>query len=202
MAGLSRYNANENDSGVKNNILVNKLNISDQIKLGDTESVLLSDTYDHFGKKLQQGEIQFDLSLLFDIHSYFLGTLYSWAGKIRTVDISKGNTFFIPSQYINNGLEELKKIILTNTPTKDDTKRTVAQKLALIHCEFNAIHPFREGNGRTIRLFLDLFAVNAGYDLINFSKFDEGDYIKACIDGMKMEYKKMENLLYSGLKKQ
>jgi cell filamentation protein len=80
-----------------------------------------------------------------------------------------------------------------------DNKQIISEKLAIIHCEFNAIHPFREGNGRTIRLFLDLLAVNSKYKLIDYSKSPQTNYIKACIAGMQKNYAKMQNILYKGL---
>lgn len=201
MAELSRYDASDKDSGVTDGILANKPGIKNQKDLEDLETLLLKDTSVHFNELLQKGEIQINLSLLFDIHFYFLNTLYTWAGKVRTVDISKGDTFFAPARYINNTLEDFKKILATNILMKEDTKKTVAQKLALIHCEFNAIHPFREGNGRTIRLFLDLIAAQAEYDFIDYSKSTLKEYMQACIDGMKMEYTRMEKVMYKGLKK-
>jgi|TARA_Y100000310_G_scaffold266048_1_gene277346 cell filamentation protein len=151
---------------------------------------------------LEKGEIKFNLSLLFDIHKYFLNTLYSWAGKIREVDISKDNMLFASSRYINSSLKEFKKILKKNIPKQSDDKKTIAQKLALIHSELNAIHPFRDGNGRIIRLFLDLLALHSGYEMIDYSKSSKQGYINACIDGMVKDNKKMEIILYNGLKRQ
>jgi cell filamentation protein len=62
----------------------------------------------------------------------------------------------------------------------------------------NAIHPFREGNGRTLRLFLDLLAGNAGYEPVDFTQVPDEKYIEACRRGMIQEYEQMEKL-YSSL---
>jgi cell filamentation protein len=72
--------------------------------------------------------------------------------------------------------------------------------MAWIHTEFNFIHPFREGNGRTIRLFLDLLAVHCGYEPINYSTSTKTEYINACIAGMSKNYKPMEKVMNKGLK--
>ena len=72
----------------------------------------------------------------------------------------------------------------------------------MIHNEFNVIHPFREGNGRTIRLFLDLLAAHLNYDPIDWSKNSHNNYIEACIEGMTGNHTKMIKIIRKGLKKQ
>lgn len=201
MAELSRYNAGGDEIETPEGILKNKLDIKNPDDLGDAETILYKDATKYFDELLLREKITFNLSLLFEIHSYFFKTLYSWAGKPRTVNMSKGNTFFIPVAYLPNALRELDHIIQKNIPTEKDTKKIVAQKIVTIHCEFNAIHPFREGNGRTIRLFLDLLVRNIGWDRIQYELSSDESYITACIDGMKLNYKKMETLIYKGLKK-
>ena len=104
MVVVSRYNVGVDES----DILKNKLGITDQNELVDAETILLRDTYDHFLKLLYDGELNVDLDLLFEIHKYFLGTLYSWAGKIRNVDMSKNFALFAPAKYIKNSLKEFK----------------------------------------------------------------------------------------------
>lgn len=71
--------------------------------------------------------------------------------------------------------------------------------MAIIHCEFNAIHPFREGNGRTIRLFLDLIVVKSGFNPIDYSKSGQREYINACKTGMRQDYTKMKKVIKKGL---
>lgn len=197
MVELSRYSV----GGDEESILKNKLGITDIKMLEDTEILLLSDAYKHFFKKLELGKITFNLELLFEIHKFFLAPLYTWAGRIRTVEISKNGILFAQSSQIKKTLEAFEKLLKKNLPKPDDTKKNVAKKLAIIHCEFNAIHPFREGNGRTIRLFLDLIAVKTGFGIIGFGKSKKDAYISACIAGMQQNYDPMERLFYNGLKK-
>lgn len=196
MAELSRYNV----SGEKV-VLKNKLGITDQKALEDTETLLLKDAYVHFFSLLQKEKLRFNVKLVFEIHKYFLGTLYTWAGKTRSVEISKDGILFCASLHIKKELKTLGRIIKENMPLFGDSRKIVGEKLAIIHCEFNAVHPFREGNGRTIRLFLDLLAVNSGYGLINYGKTFKKDYIKACVAGMQKDYSKMEKILFRGLMK-
>lgn len=199
MAEPSRYNVG-GDEGQK--VLENKLKISDQKTLEDTETLLLSDTYKHFFELLEKGKIQFDGKLILQIHKYFLETLYTWAGKTRTVEISKDGVLFCASLQIKRSLENFEKILEKNLPSQKDDKKNMSKKLAIIHCELNAIHPFREGNGRTARLFLDLIAASCGCDPIGYEKSSKEDYIKACIAGMHQDYSKMEKIFYKGLSSQ
>lgn len=201
MAEHSRYSVSGKEIETPEGILKNKLGITDKKFIEDLETTLLRDTYSHFLTLLERREIQCDLSLLFAIHAYFLGTLYNWAGKIRTVDISKDGVLFVPASHIPSALKELENILRRNTASPKDTKKEIANKFALIHCEFNAVHPFREGNGRTIRLFLDLFALCIGYSFIDYTKSSQSVYIKACIAGMKKDYTRMTKIIYQGLKK-
>lgn len=199
MAGVSRYNVGGNEAGGE--VLKNKLNIKEQKTLEDTETILFSDTYEYFLENLEEGIIKFDVDLIFEIHKYFLGTLYTWAGKTRSVQISKDGVLFAKAEHIQNALGDFEKILKENLPKSSDNESVVAEKLAIIHCEFNAIHPFREGNGRTIRLFLDLLALDSGYELINYRKSTKKQYIQACIAGMNKDYSKMKSVIYNGLRK-
>jgi cell filamentation protein len=201
MAEHSRYKVTAKQAGIEKDVLINKLNIINQKTLDDTETLLLQDTYTHFIALSEKGEITINLSLLFSIHTYFLGTLYPWAGKIRKVDISKDNVLFASVRYINSSLKAFEKILKKNIPKESDSKKITAKKLAIIHNEINAIHPFRDGNGRTIRLLLDLLAVHSGYQLIDYAKSSKQEYTSACVAGMVRNNEKLEKILHKGLKK-
>jgi len=149
MAAVSRYNVDGDEADVTKN----KLGITDPKELEDAETVLLTDAYDHFFTLMKEGKIELKLNLLLSLHKYFFGTLYSWAGKIRTVNLSKGTMLFMPPNNIEKALKDFEVDFGKSKPQAEDTKKVIAQKIAFIHCELNVMHPFREGNGRTIRLF-------------------------------------------------
>lgn len=201
MAERSRYNVSVKGSGIDGGILKNKLGIKDQATLDDAETLLLADAYKHFFDRLNKEGLHFNLPLLFEIHKFFLGPLYSWAGKKRRINISKDNVLFAPIEYLVKSLEEFEQVLIKNIPTLKDTKKILAKKFALIHDEFNTIHPFREGNGRTIRLLLDLMAAYVGYDPIDWDKVKDEVYINACKQGMICEHLAMEKIIYKGLTK-
>lgn len=201
MAGHSRYQVSDEAAGVSRGILKNKLGLKNKKQLDNAETLLLADTYTHFFELLKKDKVKFDLALLFAIHKYFLNTLYDWAGKVRTVDISKDGMLFAPIKYIDGALKAFSKLLKATLPKQADTKNKLAQKLAIIHNELNVIHPFREGNGRTTRLFLDLIVASLGYNPIDWSKQSNSDYLKACIKGTKGEHKAMAKIIERGLKK-
>lgn len=193
MGGASRYST----GGDEGDILKNKLGIKGVKELEDAETVLLTDAYAHFLELLSKGKFIINLGLIFDLHEYFLGPLYTWAGKIRTVNISKDGTLFAPAQHIESALRQFEPDFEKNKPRAADSKKEIAKKLAFIHCELNVIHPFREGNGRTLRLLLDLLTVQAGYEPIDFTKISDETYIKACQRGMLQNYRLMEKIYLS-----
>ncbi len=196
MAAHSRYDVSGDAS---EGVLKNKLKITDQQRLENTETLLLEDAYTYFFELLKIGSMDFNADLILQIHHYFLTTLYTWAGTTRTVNLSKGTILFCPHSQIKDQLKKFKKILKQNIPTSKSNKRTVSEKLAVIHCEFNAIHPFREGNGRTIRLFLDLIAAQCGFSGIDYGKNSKNSYIKACIAGMSKNYAPMQKIIQKGL---
>ena len=93
-------------------------------------------------------------SALKAIHKYLFDEIYDFAGELRTVNISKGNFRFAPLMYLEAPLENIDKM-------PQSTFDEIVEK----YVEMNIAHPFREGNGRTIRLFLTLLARRCGFDL-------------------------------------
>ena len=202
MVERSRYHVSDKSAGISKGVLKNKLGIKSKKKLDDAETLLLADTYERFFELLKEGEIEFDLSLLFTIHKYFLETIYDWAGEIRRVDISKDDMLFAPVKYIDKSLKEFEKLLKKKLPRSSDDKEELSKKLAIIHNEYNVIHPFREGNGRTIRLFLDLVVASLGYDPIDWGKRSNSDYMSACVEGMSSgKHEAMAKIIKRGLKK-
>lgn len=104
---------------------------------------------------------------------------------------------FAPVRYLTNSLEELNRIIQNNTPISSDSQTVLAEKLALIHNELNIVHPFRDGNGRTIRLFLDVLVHTLGFQPINYS--DRKKYLAACVAGALQNNGPVQKIIEAGL---
>jgi len=127
-----------------------------------------------------------DSSTLLDIHKYLFQDIYSWAGKIRTVEISKGGKPFFPLSHFRNAFMFIDTLIAAYRKTSKSDKTRLSYKLAEILDNVNYLHPFREGNGRTQREFLRLLAIEKGLSL-NLNPPDNVDiyerYMSGVIDG-------------------
>ena len=99
---------------------------------------------------------------LFEIHRHLFKDLYVWAGKKRTVEISKDGKQFFPTSHFDNAFRYIDLLIADFKKIPKDNTKQLAEKLAVILDNVNFLHPFREGNGRTQREFLRLLALNKG----------------------------------------
>ena len=170
------------------NVLKNKLDITDSDKLVNAERELTS--LKLAVAKLNYIKGRFDFDHLRRIHIYLFGDIYTWAGKIRTVDIAKGNQFCLCyniESYANIIFQKLKQenflIDSNNAPIR----------LAYYLSEINVLHPFREGNGRTQRLFIEYLANVAGYE-VDFSDVTAHEMIVASAESFACNYDKINAL--------
>lgn len=146
-------------------------------KLGITESAQLAREEERISKK--KAAVLFDnrildtlkagsVSALKAIHKYLFEDIYDFAGKIRTVNIAKGNFRFAPVMYLDAALENIEKM-------PQSTFDEIVEK----YVEMNIAHPFREGNGRSGRIWLDLmFKAELGR-VVDWSQVDKEDYLLA-----------------------
>lgn len=105
---------------------------------------------------------------LAEIHKYLFGDIYSFAGIVRTVNIAKGNFRFAPVMYLQNALEHIEKM-------PQSTFDEIIEK----YVEMNIAHPFREGNGRSTRIWLGLMLKKELGLVVDWSRVDKGDYLLA-----------------------
>jgi cell filamentation protein len=105
------------------------------------------------------------IDTLFEIHRYLFQDIYLWAGKKRTVEISKEGKQFFPTSHFDNALRYIDQLISEFKKIPKDNQKLIAKKLAEILDNVNYLHPFREGNGRTQREFLRLLALEKGLTL-------------------------------------
>ena len=102
------------------------------------------------------------------IHAYIFGGLYDFAGQIRTVNISKGGFLFANALYLDETLKTIEAM-------PEDTFEKIVRK----YVEMNIAHPFREGNGRTTRIWLDLILKKNLSKCVDWSQIDKKDYLDA-----------------------
>ncbi len=146
-------------------------------KLGITNSADLAREEEKISKKkaitlFESGLLnQFEtgkFSALKAIHKYLFEDIYDFAGEIRTVNIAKGNFRFAPLMYLEAALQSIDKM-------PQSTFDEIVEK----YVEMNIAHPFREGNGRSMRIWLDLILKNEIGQVVDWSKVDKEDYLLA-----------------------
>ena len=148
-----------------------------QNKLGITDSVELAKAEEKISKKraielfesgylnnLEAGTFK----LLAEIHKYLFDLIYDFAGQIRTVNIAKGNFRFAPLMYLQVALENIEKM-------PQSTYDEIIEK----YIEMNVADPFHEGNGRSIRIWLDLILKKELGQVVDWSLVDKEDYLSA-----------------------
>jgi len=121
-------------------------------------------------------------STLLDIHKHLFQDIYSWAGKIRMVEISKGGKPFFPLSHFHNAFRFIDSLIAEYRKIDRKDKARLTHKLAEILDNINYLHPFREGNGRTQREFLRLLAKEKGLSL-NLNPPDNADIYERYMSG-------------------
>ncbi|HLY31422.1 MAG TPA: Fic family protein [Ktedonobacterales bacterium] len=159
MSGTTGGNRYEYPNGVLRN------------KFGITDAALLAQAEASF-TLLRLGEVathpiagQFDLAHLQAIHRYLFQDVYDWAGELRQVDISKCASYFAHFSYIGNQAATLFTRLAQEQHLRGVPPDVFARRAAYYLGEINVLHPFREGNGRTQRVFLTDLARQAGYHL-------------------------------------
>ncbi len=150
-------------------VLENKLNITDQVELNKAEEKISKIK----AKKLfDSGKIDNikvgTFAGLKQIHKYLFEDIYDFAGKLRTVNIAKGNFRFAPVMYLAQSLKQIDKMPQSNFDE-------IVEK----YVEMNVAHPFREGNGRATRIWLDLIFKKELKKVVDWNKIDKADYLSA-----------------------
>ena len=115
-------------------------------------------------EKLEAGKFQ----TLCEIHKYLFDDIYDFAGKIRTVNLSKGNFRFAPLMYLETAIKNVDKM-------PQNTFDEIVEK----YVEMNIVHPFREGNGRSMRIWLDMMFKKQIGQVVDWSKIEKEDYLMA-----------------------
>lgn len=171
-----------------NGVLINKFNIKEQEELDQIERLITTVKLSKLYKKYNNisTDKKFDAEYYYSIHKYLFSDIYDFAGKVRGENIQK-TISFCPPQYIHQTL-----IDTLNRAERDiykiENEEDLVTFIAEYYADLDVIHPFREGNGRTLREFLRQYVLKIN-DIIDFGKYeidynritDKDGYIKAVI---------------------
>ena len=162
----------------ESDVLINNLNIHNLNRLNEAERKLTQLRLNDLVTTPVQGD--FDLRHLQKIHKYLFQDLYSWAGQIRIVDIAKSN-MFCKVQFIRTQADEIFRKLKADNYLATLPKDIFVKKIAYYFSEINALHPFREGNGRTQREFIRELAMQQGY-AVHFAGITAEEMLEASSD--------------------
>ena len=159
------------------NILINKLDIRDYKELSKYEAKITAAK--SLGLRLKGITGNFDKKHYLSIHNYLFEDIYPFAGKLREENISKGEFRFASFEYVEPELERILEQLKKENFLEGTSKKQLAERLAYYLSELNVLHPFREGNGRSTRIWLDMILKNRIGKVIDWSKIDKEEYLLA-----------------------
>lgn len=150
-------------------ILDNKLGLTNQVELAKAEEKLskqkAKELYDC--GKINEIEVG-TFKGLSEIHEFLFSEIYDFVGKIRSVNIAKGNFRFAPVMYLEHSLQHI-----------DQMPQTSFEEIIKKYVEMNIAHPFREGNGRSTRIWLNLILKEELQKVVDWNLIDKADYLSA-----------------------
>lgn len=190
---MDKYVSNQDES----EMLPNLLHLIDREAIGQSEfegfllaELTLTDELSFRTK--------FNNKYIKKIHKLSLSHLYSFAGKYRTVNMSKGGFLFPAAKFITKSMDNFENGILLHLPNRYESQETLIRDIAKVHGELLFIHPFREGNGRTARILANLMARKQGHKGLNFDKINDEvfkNYVSAVQSVADKNYEPMEKIV-------
>ncbi len=150
-------------------VLENKVGITDSSELArQEEKISKKKALELFEKGILDSLEAGTFDALAKIHKHLFDEIYYFAGEIRNVNIAKGNFRFAPVMYLKQALEHIEQM-----------PQSIYEEIIAKYVEMNAAHPFREGNGRATRIWLDLILKKELSKVVDWSKVDKDDYLLA-----------------------
>lgn len=150
-------------------VLENKLGITESAELArEEERISKKKALELFENKILDKLDAGTFKALSEIHKYLFEDIYGFAGEVRSINIAKGNFRFAPVMYLKQSLEHI-----------DNMPQSNYEEIIEKYVEMNVAHPFREGNGRSTRIWLDLILKKEIGKVVDWSKVDKEDYLLA-----------------------
>jgi cell filamentation protein len=193
---MSQYSGHDHYLDPASGVLINRFGITDTAALEATEADLVAAR----SRELAQTPLEggFDLAHLQAIHRYLFGDLYTWAGQLRTIDISKGGNLFAHHAHIGPAAAQIFKQLAEENHLAGFDPGAFSDRAAHYLGEMNALHPFREGNGRAQREFISHLAHANGY-YVAWENVKQPEMLQASIESFNGDTSKLAALIRDNL---
>ncbi len=182
-------------------VMVNKRGVTDLATLQDLEQQALARAYETLLREVRT-DTPMRCGLLRHIHLEIFGQLYEWAGRWRTVWISKPGITWPAPDFLEQHMTAWEQNVLCKYPASAlRGDETFCEAVAQIQGEFLVVHPFREGNARTIKLLTDLLAIQTNRPFLEYDQSKAGQelYVRAACAAFKKDYAPMKQVIRSAL---
>lgn len=170
-------------------VLINKLDLRDADLLAEAEAEFAATA----AASLEITGPPFDFPYLCRLHRELFEELYGWAGEVRTADVSKGQTRFCSATRIVPEANRIFSHLARDAYYLQMERVALVRSSAELYDELNVLHPFRDGNGRTLRLFFEHLILSAGFS-ISWVEIGTDEWIEACIEGYQGNVRSLEAL--------
>lgn len=154
---------------------------------------------DHYYARVLHASTAITAEFIRKMHGYWLGEIYEWAGRYRTVELKKDDFPWPPAYLVAKNMRRFERNLLSvHTPCRKGTLEEVCRSVAIVHAEFLLIHPFREGNGRLARWLADIMTAQAGFPIPAYQFEGRGSwkvrkqYLAAVVKGYAQDYGDLE----------
>lgn len=189
---MLKYSSHDKYIDSISGVLKNRLGITHQNKLEEVEASLTAWRSYQLSIKPLAGN--FDFAHLKSLHRYLFGDIYEWAGQTRTIDISRGSTRFANANHIEKSAQAIFNKLKSDNFLVDLAENEFSERIAYYFGEINALHPFREGNGRTQRELINHIAYRNGF-YIEWQYMTQAEMIKASIESFNGDCSRIANYI-------
>ena len=193
---MPKYSGNDHYIDPESGVLKNRFGITDEALLEVAEADFVAERSRELSETPIQG--RFDLAHLQAIHRHLFGDVYEWAGELRTVDISKGGSMFAHHAHIASAAAPIFKQLAEEKHLAGLDPGAFSDRAAHYLGELNALHPFREGNGRAQREFVSHLAHRTGY-YVAWENVKRYEMLAASIASFKGDTAKLAGLIRENL---
>jgi cell filamentation protein len=181
---MAKYEGKDHYLDPETGVLKNKLGIGDEDELKKAEASLVAWRSFQLAEKPVQG--RFDLEHLKSIHKHLFRDVYEWAGELRDIDLARDNNYFANHLHIVSSARPIFQKLAEEGYLKGLNAAAFSTRAAYYLGEMNALHPFREGNGRAQREFINHLAYKNGC-FIEWKNISQEDMIQASIESFRQD---------------